>query len=139
MTLRRGFVVLAIVSILLTSFVLVDANAQAQIPGVNMKTILQASLAGDDTKETVISLDEFAPGSTLPRHRHPGDEYVVVLQGTLELMVEGQESRRVSAGEAFHTTSGIAHYTKVLGDTPVRTVNIWVVEKGKPVMQPVTK
>jgi quercetin dioxygenase-like cupin family protein len=75
----------------------------------------------------------------LPRHTHPGDDYTVVLQGTLELLVEGREPQRVSAGEAFHVPGGLAHQTRVLGDSPVRIVAFWVIEKGKPAMQPVTK
>ena len=130
---------LIVLAIVLVSFVSVDANAQVQIPGVKMTTILKTTLFGDDTKETLISSAEFAPGVTLPRHTHPGDDYTVVLQGTLELIVEGREPRRVSAGEAFHVPSGLVHYVRVLGDTPVRTIAIWVIEKGKPAMQPITK
>lgn len=130
---------LIVLAIVLVNFVSVDANAQVQIPGVKMETLLRTTLFGDDTKETLISSGEFAPGVTLPRHTHPGDDYAVVLQGTLELIVEGREPRRISAGEAFHVPSGLVHYTRVLGDTPVRIIAIWVVEKGKPAMQPVTK
>ena len=130
---------LVVLAIVLVSFVSVDANAQVQVPGVKVKTILKTTPSGDDTKETVISSAEFAPGVTLPRHTHPGDDYTVVLQGTLELIVEGREPRQVSAGEAFHVPGGLVHYTRVLGDTPVRIIAIWVIEKGKPAMQPVTK
>ena len=117
----------------------VDANAQGKIPGVKAATILQTVLSGDDTKQVVITSGEFATGVTLPRHTHPGDDYTVVLQGTLELIVEGREPQRVSAGEAFHVPPGQVNYTRVLGDTPVRIIAFWVVEKGKPAMQPVTK
>jgi quercetin dioxygenase-like cupin family protein len=130
---------LLVLAIVLVTFVSADANAQVQIPGVKQKTILRAPLTGDDTKEMLITLGEFAPGITLPRHTHPGDDYTVVLQGTLELMAEGREPQRVSEGEAFHVPSGVVHFTRVLGDTPVRIVAIWVVEKGKPAMQPVAK
>ena len=117
----------------------VDANAQVQIPGVKAANILRTTLSGDDTKEVVITSGEFATGVTLPRHKHPGDDYTVILQGTLELIVEGREPQRVSAGEAFHIPGGLVHYPRVLGDTPVRIIAFWVVEKGKPAMQPVTK
>ncbi len=75
----------------------------------------------------------------MPRHTHPGDDYTVVLQGTLELFVEGREPRQLSAGEAFHVPTGVIHYVRVLGETPVRVLAIWVIEKGKPAMQPVAK
>jgi len=129
---------LIVLAIVLVSFVSLDANAQVP-PGVKVKTILQTTPSGDDTKETVISSAEFAPGVIMPRHTHPGDDYTVVLQGTLELIVEGREPRQLSAGEAFYVPSGLVHYARVLGDTPVRIIAIWVIEKGKPPMQPVTK
>ena len=43
------------------------------------------------------------------------------------------------AGQAFHVPPGTVHYVRVLGDTPVHIVAFWVVEKGKPPMQPVKK
>ncbi len=130
---------LIVLAIVLVSFVSVDANAQVQVPGVKVKTILKAPLSGDNTKETVISSGEFAPGVILPRHIHPGDDYTVVLEGSVELIVEGREPRQVSAGEAFYVPGGLVHHVRVLGNTPVRIIAFWVVEKGKPVMQPVTK
>jgi quercetin dioxygenase-like cupin family protein len=129
------FIVLGIVLLSVS----VDANAQGKIPGVKTATILRTTFGGDDSKEVIITSGEFAKGVTLPRHTHPGEDYTVVLQGTLELIVEGREPQRVSAGQAFHVPSGLVHYTRVLGDTPVRIIGFWVVEKGKPAMQPVTK
>jgi quercetin dioxygenase-like cupin family protein len=143
---RREFLLASAISltlialaIVLVTFLSVDVSAQVQIPGVKVKPVLKTTLSGDDTKEVIISSAEFAPGVELPRHTHTGDDYTVVLQGTLELIVEGSEPRQVSAGEAFHVPSGLVHRTRVLGDTPVRIIAFWVVEKGKPAMQPVTK
>ena len=91
--------------------------------------------SGDDTKQVLITSGEFAPGVTLPHHKHPGDDYTVVRQGTLELHVEGREPQRVSAGQAFHVPPETVHYVRVLGDTPVRIVAFWVLDKGKQPMQ----
>src|SRR4030067_1965751 len=88
------------------SFVSVDANAQVQKP------ILRAPVSGDDTKEVLISSVELPPGFPVPRHTHPGDDYTVVLQGTLELNVEGREPKRVSPREAFYVPTGLVHYTR---------------------------
>lgn len=117
----------------------VHANAQVKIAGVKSAKILRTTLTGDDTKQVLITSGEFAPGVTLPHHKHPGDDYTVVRQGTLELHVDGREPQRVSAGQAFHVPPGTVHYVRVLGDTPVHIVAFWVVEKGKPPMQVVAK
>ena len=108
----------------------VYANAQ-----VSTVQVLRTTLTGDDTKQVLITSGEFAPGVTLPHHKHPGDDYTVVRQGTLELHVEGREPQRVSAGHAFHVPPGTVHYVRVLGDTPVHIVAFWVLEKGKQPMQ----
>ena len=117
----------------------VHANAQMKIAGVKSATILRTTLTGDDTKQVLITSGDFAPGVTLPHHKHPGDDYTVVTQGALELHVDGREPQRVAAGHAFHVPPGTVHYVRVLGDTPVHIVAFWVVEKGKPPMQPVKK
>jgi quercetin dioxygenase-like cupin family protein len=125
------------IGIVLSGFLLVSANAQA--PGITAKPLLQTTLSGDDTKESVMLSVEFAAGSKMWRHTHPGDEYTVVLQGTVELSAEGRETRRVSAGEAYHIPRGLAHETQNVGDTPARIVHVFVVDKGKPLLQPVAK
>lgn len=117
----------------------VHVNAQVKIAGVKSAKILLSTLTGDSTKQVLITSGEFAPGVTLPHHKHPGDDYTVVRQGTLELHVDGREPQRVSAGQAFHVPPGTVHYVRVLGDTPVHIVAFWVVEKGKPPMQVITK
>ena len=123
--------------IVLAAFFSVSANAQ--VPGITAKPLLQTTLSGDDTKESVIASVEFATGSKMFRHTHPGDEYTVVVQGTIELSAEGRDARRVSAGEAYHIPRGIAHETKNGGDTPARLVHVFVVDKGKQLIQPVAK
>ena len=119
--------------------VFVSANANAQVPKVTAKTLLRTTVSGDDAKQAFILSVEFPQGSKLPLHTHPGDEYTTILQGTLELVAEGRETRRVSAGEAYHCPAGLVHQTRNVGDTPVRAVTVFVVDKGEKVVQPVTK
>jgi quercetin dioxygenase-like cupin family protein len=63
------------------------------------------------------------------RHKHPGDEYTVVVQGTIELSAEGLETQRVSAGEAYHIPRGISHEIQNVGDIPARIVHVFVIDK----------
>ncbi len=41
-------------------------------------------------RETVQSRIDFAPEAAFPRHTHPGEEIICVLEGTLEYQVEGK-------------------------------------------------
>jgi len=125
------------VCVVLVGFV--SANAGAQAPSVTSKTLLQTTLSDDATKEVVIRLLEFPPGSAASPHTHPGDEFAFVLQGTLETIAEGRETRRVSTGDTFHNSRGIIHQARNVGDTPVRLVVTFIVDKGKPIVQPVAK
>jgi|688.fasta_scaffold102779_2 quercetin dioxygenase-like cupin family protein len=117
----------------------ISGNAYAQAPGLTAKPLLRAALSNDETKESVMVSVEFAPGSTTGLHTHPGDEYGFVLTGTLELSAEGRETRRVSAGDAFHNPRGLVHEGRNVGDTPARVALTFVVDKGKPITQPVAK
>jgi quercetin dioxygenase-like cupin family protein len=126
----------AVVLAALVFIVLIAPSAHTQPQGIVAKPLLRTTLSGDDTKEAVISAVEFAPGGATGRHTHPGDEYAVVLQGTLELRIEGQEPRRVNAGEAYHNARGVIHETRNVGDGPARVVNTLIFEKGKPMSQP---
>ena len=118
---------------------IVAANANAQAPGITVKPLLRTTLSGDDTKESVMVSAEFAPGSTTGRHTHPGDEYTIVLQGTLEISAEGRETRRVSAGDVYHNPRGLVHEARNAGDTTARVAITFVIDKGNPITQPVAK
>ena len=125
------------VCIVLIGFI--SANAGAQTPSVTSKILLQTPLGDDPTKVIEMRLVEFPPGSELIRHTHPGDELAFVLQGTLEILAEGREPRRVSTGDTFHNPRGFIHGARNAGDTPVRLAITFIVDKGKPVVQPAGK
>lgn len=107
-----------------------------QMSGFAAKPLLQATVEGDENKETVLLAISIAPGGTSGRHTHPGDCYGTVFEGTVELRVDGREPRRVSAGDAWHNARGVVHELRNAGDAPVRVVNTLVIDKGKPRMQP---
>jgi quercetin dioxygenase-like cupin family protein len=133
---RSRTILSAVVLAALVFIVLIAPSAHTQPQGLVPKPLLRTTLSGDDTKEAVILTVEFAPGGKTGRHTHPGDEYAVVLEGTLELRIEGQEPRRVSAGEAYHNARGVIHETRNVGEGPARVASTLIYEKGKPMSQP---
>jgi quercetin dioxygenase-like cupin family protein len=112
-------------------------GSRAQAPGFVAKPLLQSTVGDDVSREAAVLSITIAPGSSSGRHTHPGDCYGTVVEGTAELRIEGREPRRVSAGDAWHTTRGTVHELRNIGDTQARAVNTLVVDKGKPRMQPV--
>lgn len=134
---KLGAVFAVTLAVLVT--VLASPVAWAQASGMSAKPLLRTSLSDDTSKDTVMLAVEIAAGGTTGRHFHHGDEYAFVLQGTLELVAEGRETRRVTVGDAFHNPRGLIHEAKNAGDTPVRLHIVFVVDKGKPIIEPVAK
>ena len=123
--------------VFLTCLTSLTVNAQAT--GMSAKPVLRTTLSGDESREAIMLTVEFAPGGTTGVHIHNGDEYTFVLQGTLELTAEGRETRRVTAGDAYHNPRGLVHQAKNVGDTPAIVKITFIIEKGKPITEAVNK
>jgi quercetin dioxygenase-like cupin family protein len=63
---------------------------------------------------TIVAEAEIEPGIAVARHTHPGIESSYILEGNIELPLEGQPNRLVKAGEAFE----IPRYTPHAGGKP---------------------
>ncbi len=125
------------VALLLAALVISPVVLLAQAT-MTVKVLLRTTFSGDDSKETLIATAEIPPGASTGRHTHPGDEYATVIEGALEVRVDGQPPKRVNAGEAYHNAGGVVHESRNIGAGPARVVSTFVIEKGKPIMQPVT-
>ena len=64
--------------------------------------VLKQKLEGMENMEANIVLFEVEPGFATERHLHPGHVFVYVLEGVIEMDVEGSEPVRVSAGAAAY-------------------------------------
>lgn len=100
------------------------------------KPIIIAPVSGDDRKEMVLMSVSIQPTGAVPMHTHPGDCVGSVVEGTVELLVEGQAPRRVAAGEAYSNLRGTVHGFRNVGDVQARLLNSLVVDKGAPRVQP---
>jgi quercetin dioxygenase-like cupin family protein len=132
----RGLLTPAVAALIM-SLVAISPLAGAQSHGLAVKPLLRTTVSGDATKEAVVATAEFAPGGTTGRHFHPGDEYATVLEGALELRVDGRAPRRVRAGEAYHNPRGVIHETRNVGNGRARVASTFIIEKGKPLLEPV--
>jgi len=114
----------------------VDRLALAQQPGIKRTILLRTDEPGSPTYEAVMGIAEIAPGAMAGRHRHPGVEIGYVLEGSVTLEHEGQPAKTLKAGDAFKNEPGV-HNAKNTGTTPVKILAIYLVEKGKPLAEPV--
>ncbi|WP_151633056.1 cupin domain-containing protein [Noviherbaspirillum aerium] len=105
--------------------------AFAQHPGIT-RTDLQRhdlSVPGREVVQTVVAL---APGVTSPKHAHPGEEIVYVLEGALEYQLEGKPPVTLKAGEVLFIPAGTPHTAKNVGSGNGAELATYLVEKGKP-------
>jgi quercetin dioxygenase-like cupin family protein len=77
----------------------------------------------------------FAPGASFPRHRHPGEEIIYVLNGTIEYELDGQPPVTLSAGDVLFVPSGTVHAAKNAGGVEAAELGTYIVEKGKPLTE----
>jgi quercetin dioxygenase-like cupin family protein len=85
---------------------------------------------------TVTGLAEIAPGGASGRHSHPGIETGYVLEGELELVVDGQPTQHVMPGQSYQIPAGAVHDARAEGDKPMKVLGIYVVDKTKPFASP---
>jgi quercetin dioxygenase-like cupin family protein len=102
-----------------------------QGPKVNAVVSEQPVSGAPDKVFTMIAA-EWPPGAATGRHTHPGDEYGMVVEGTLVTRQDGGEWKTVEAGQSYYVPAGIVHETKNTGDKTARSYNGFIVEKGKP-------
>src|SRR3954469_8148689 len=86
-------------------------------------------------QEVIQVLIDFAPGAAAPRHAHPGEELVYVLEGSLEYVLEGRSPITLNAGEVLLIPEGKSHAVKNASGSNARELATYVVEKGKPLLK----
>jgi quercetin dioxygenase-like cupin family protein len=107
--------------------------AMAQTSGIK-RTPLQ-KIDYPDGYTVVTAIAEVPAGSAAGRHTHPGIETGYVLEGELELVIDGKPTVMVKAGESYQIPAGVVHDAKA-GDKPFKVLAIYVVDKSKPLASP---
>jgi quercetin dioxygenase-like cupin family protein len=107
--------------------------AHAQAPGVTRRDLQRhdLSIPGRETIQTIVSI---APGLTAPRHSHPGEEIIYVLEGVLQYQLDGQPPVTLKAGDVLFIPAGVVHSAKNVGSGNGAELATYIVEKGKPLI-----
>ena len=77
-------------------------------------------------------LVEFAPGVSFPKHSHPGEELVYVVEGSLEYVLEGKPPVTLKVGDVLFIPHGTPHSVTNVGSGKAAELATYIVEKGKP-------
>ena len=86
--------------------------------------------------EVVFGITELAGGFKSGRHSHPGLVMAYVAEGEFWYLVDGQPERIYKVGESFQLPHSAIHNEGAAGSAPVKVMAVFVVEKGKPMVQP---
>ncbi len=108
--------------------------------GVKITTLVQGSETLNGMKiaypktenaEMTALMAEVAPGAEIGLHMHPVPLVVYVLEGTLDVEMQGGAKHQIEAGKAFLEVVNTWHNGINRGKTPVKFLVVFAGEKGK--------
>jgi len=121
------------VAVLIVGSGLAMHAARPQQTGIK-RTDLQRHDLSAPGREVIQARVEIDPGTTATKHRHPGEEIIYVLEGSLEYEVEGKPPVTLKAGDVLFIPAETNHTAKNVGSGPGVELATYVVEKGKPLV-----
>lgn len=75
-------------------------------------------------RKLVPSVVEIRAGMNPELVRHQGEEFIYVLEGTVEVETEFYEPTRLEVGESIYIDSTMGHNVSAVGDKPAKILNI---------------
>ncbi len=109
-------------------------GAEAQQLGGATRKDLQRHDLSIPGYEMIQALVGFAPDVMAPRHSHPGEEIVYVVEGTIEYQLDGQPPVTLKAGDVLFVPAGVFHAARNVGTGHASELATYIVEKGKPLI-----
>ena len=109
------------------------SSTEQQASGIE-RTYLQQHDLSIPGREVVQNRVDISPEAPAFKHKHPGEEIIYVLEGSLEYQVEGKPPTTVKAGEIFFVPAETIHAVNNVGSGNAAELATYVVEKGKPLV-----
>ena len=102
-----------------------------KVPGLR-RTDLQHHDLSVPGRELIQNRVDISPDAPPVRHKHPGEEVIYVLEGTLEYAIDGREPATFHAGEVLLVPPETVHSVRNVGSGNAAELATYIVEKGKP-------
>ncbi|HEY7300825.1 MAG TPA: cupin domain-containing protein [Xanthobacteraceae bacterium] len=115
------------------------AWSQAPASNPNVKVYYNTPLEKDPSRTVRLQAVTFPPGMGNQFHRHPGDQWTAVQEGEVTLTIKGQPPHTLKVGDSFYIPRGTVHRNQNLTDKPARTIELNIMDKDKPGLEPVTE
>ena len=106
----------------------------AQQTGIK-RTDLQRHDLSTPGREVVQVRVDIPSGTAFPKHSHPGEEIVYMIEGVLEYQLEGRAPVTLKPGEVLFIPAGTVHAVKNVGSGNGAELATYIVEKGKPLLE----
>ena len=138
---RRAFtgVVSCAICAIASEFMATEAAAQAAppaaTPGVTRKILSQIDGPAPGYV-TILAEATIEAGVSVGRHTHPGIESAWVLEGALEVPVQGRPTLAVKAGDGFQIPPDTPHAGGKPLEAKARLIITYIVQKDKPLASP---
>ncbi len=102
------------------------------VQGLKIDNLMTSELELVEGTEVVVSHVEIPANTTLPKHWHPGEEFVYVLEGSEVLWQKDKPDVHLNKGDVFKVPLRQIH-TATTGEEGVTVLVFRVHEKGQPV------
>jgi quercetin dioxygenase-like cupin family protein len=123
-------------SLVVAAALSLTAAAQEAKPQIERNILERHDQANVPGKEVVLGTVTLPPEGVVGFHTHPGDEAGYIVKGSLIWKVRGQPDKTLKAGDSFFNPRGSVH-SVVGGPTGATAFSTWIVDKGKPMAEPV--
>ena len=107
------------------------SNSVQQPPGIRRTDLLRHDLSAAG-REVIQNRVDFDPEASFVRHKHPGEEIIYVLEGSLEYHLEGREPTTLNAGDVLLVPAETVHAVRNVGGGSAAELATYVVEKDEP-------
>ena len=98
---------------------------------VKLETLLKTQREGVDGTEVIVSRVQIPANTSLPKHWHPGEEFVYILEGSVTLWQKDKKSIAGGTGEVVKVPLEQIH-TGITGNEGASLLVFRVHEQGKP-------
>jgi quercetin dioxygenase-like cupin family protein len=93
--------------------------------------MLRAPITVAEGLEVIISDVVIPPNATVPRHYHPGEEFIYVIEGSAVHIEEGKPDQILRAGDTYVIPPGAEHAPRG-GEQGARAIVFRVHLEGEP-------
>lgn len=113
------------------------APANAEEATIKRTELMNVTLGVADGIDGVMVISELPPNGVAPRHTHPADELSYVLEGAIELEIDGKAPVVYEAGQTYHIPPGVIHAARNPSDSVTTKILVfWTAEAGQPLTTP---